>query len=145
MIQARVRDRILAPLSDVREAIVDPAQMSGYFISHGDQPMRSGTSVHWEFADVGGQLDVDVDEVADDHIRFHWQASGDRTLVDVELVPDNGASTVVVITESEWPMDDDGVAKALEQTAGWTDFVCSLKAYVLHGINLREGRTPDAD
>jgi hypothetical protein len=26
---------------------------------------------------------------------------------------------------------------------GWTDFLCSLKAYVLHGINLREGRTAD--
>lgn len=33
--------------------------------------------------------------------------------------------------------------QALEQTAGWTDFLCSLTAYVLHGINLREGRTAD--
>src|SRR5215218_8321907 len=103
--------------------------MSGYFISRGDRPMRSGTRVHWEFADVGGGLDVEVDEVNDEHIRFHWDASGVPTLVDVDVLPDDAASTVVRITESEWPMDDDGVARALEQTAGWTDFLCSLKAY----------------
>jgi hypothetical protein len=41
------------------------------------------------------------------------------------------------------PNADDGVARALEQTAGWTDFLCSLKAHVLHGINLRESRVAD--
>ena len=143
MLQANVQDRILAPASEVRDAIVDPDHMSGYFISHGDKPMRSGTSVHWEFADVGGALDVDVIEVDDDRIRLQWQASGVRTLVDLEVLPDDSTSTVVKVTESAWPNDDDGVARALEQTAGWTDFLCSLKAYVLHGINLREGRTAD--
>jgi hypothetical protein len=105
--------------------------------------MRSGTSVHWKFADAGGALDVDVIEVDDDRIRFQWQASGVRTLVDLEVLPDDATSTVVRVTESAWPNDDDGVAMALEQTAGWTDFLCSLKACVLHGINLREGRTAD--
>jgi hypothetical protein len=143
VLQANVQDRILAPASEVRDAIVYPDRMSGYFISHGDRPMRSGTSVHWEFADVGGALDVDVIEVDDDRIRFQWQASGVRTLVDLEVLPDDATSTVVKVTESAWPNDDDGVARALEQTAGWTDFLCSLKAYVLHGINLREGRTAD--
>lgn len=143
MIKASVQDRILAPSNEVRDAIVDPDRMSGYFISGGDKRMQSGTSVHWKFADVGGALDVEVDEVGDDRIRFHWQASGVPTLVDVELLPDDSQSTVVKVTESEWPMDDDGVARALEQTAGWTDFLCSLKAYVVHGINLREGRTAD--
>jgi uncharacterized protein YndB with AHSA1/START domain len=143
VIQATVQDRILASPSEVRDAIVDPDRMSGYFTSHRDKPMRSGTTVHWEFADVGGALDVDVDEVDDDHIRFRWDASGVATLVDVELLAHDPVSTVVRITESEWPMDADGVARALEQTAGWTDFLCSLKAYLLHGVNLREGRTAD--
>lgn len=33
MVKANVKDRILKPLAEVREAIVDPALMSGYFIS----------------------------------------------------------------------------------------------------------------
>jgi uncharacterized protein YndB with AHSA1/START domain len=132
MLEAAVQDRILAPTSDVRDAIVNPDRMSGYFISHGDKPMRSGSSVHREFADVGGALDVDVIEVDDERIRFHWDASGVRTLVDLEMLADDATSTVVKVTESAWPNDDDGVARALEQTAGWTDFLCSLKAYVVH-------------
>jgi uncharacterized protein YndB with AHSA1/START domain len=141
MVQAQVQDRILAPVSDVHEAIVDPDRMSGFFTSDGDKTMRSGVTVHWEFADVGRAFDVDVDEVHDDRIRFHWPASGVRTRVDIELEPEDPASTLVKITESEWPMDDEGVARALGQTAGWTDFLCSLKAYLLHGVNLRAGRT----
>lgn len=48
----------------------------------------------------------------------------------------------MTITETGWPMDDEGVARALEQTAGWVDFLCSMKAYLVYGVNLREGRTP---
>jgi uncharacterized protein YndB with AHSA1/START domain len=139
-----VQDRILASVGDVHDAIVDPDRMPGYFISGGDRPMRSGTTVHWEFADVGGALDVDVDDVRDDAIVFHWPASGVRTKVEIELIAEDKASTLVKVTESGWPMDDDGVARALEQTAGWTDFLCSLKAYLLHGVNLRAGRTADS-
>jgi hypothetical protein len=81
-------------------------------------------------------------ELADErHIRFGWSASGVPTSVGIDVLPDGSESTVVKITESEWPMDHDGVARAMEQTAGWTDFLCSLKAYVVHGVNLRAGRT----
>jgi uncharacterized protein YndB with AHSA1/START domain len=141
VIHTSVKDRILAPASDVHDAIVDPARMSGYFISGGDKPMRSGTTVHWDFADVGRALDVDVELADERHIRFGWSASGVPTSVGIDVLPDGSESTVVKITESEWPMDHDGVARAMEQTAGWTDFLCSLKAYVVHGVNLRAGRT----
>jgi hypothetical protein len=36
-------------------------------------------------------------------------------------------------------MDEDGVKRAMGQTAGWTYFLACLKAYVQHGINLRLG------
>ena len=143
MLVANVQDRILASTDEVREAIVDPDHMSGYFISDGDKRMRSGVSVHWEFGDVGRALDVDVIEVDDERIHFHWDASGVRTLVKIEMQSDDTTSTVVKVTESGWSNDDDGIARALAQTAGWTDFLCSLKAFVVHGINLREGRTAD--
>ena len=34
-----------------------------------------------------------------------------------------------------------GIEKALQQTQGWTDFICSMKAFLYCGINLRNGRT----
>jgi uncharacterized protein YndB with AHSA1/START domain len=141
MLQASVKDRILKPVAEVREAIVDPALMSGYFISGGDRRMQAGESVRWEFADVGGELAVDVEEVGDDAVRFRWGASGVDSKVEIELEPYDDDSTVVTITETGWPMDDDGVARALEQTAGWGDFLCSMKAFLVYGVKLREGRT----
>jgi hypothetical protein len=50
----------------------------------------------------------------------------------------------VAITEGGWPKGDEGIQRALGQIRGWTDFICSMKAYLQHGINLREGRTAAA-
>jgi hypothetical protein len=36
-------------------------------------------------------------------------------------------------------MDEDGVKRALGQNAGWTYTLCCLKAYLQHGVNLRQG------
>jgi uncharacterized protein YndB with AHSA1/START domain len=52
-------------------------------------------------------------------------------------------TTLVTINETGWPMDLEGVQRALGQTGGWTDFLSCLKAYVQHGINLRLGRTKE--
>lgn len=48
----------------------------------------------------------------------------------------------MTINETGWPMDDECVARALEQTAGWVDFRCRMKAFLVYGVNLRESRTP---
>jgi hypothetical protein len=49
----------------------------------------------------------------------------------------------VRIIEEGWPLDHDGVARALGQTAGWTDFICCMKADLQYGINLRAGRSKE--
>jgi hypothetical protein len=46
---------------------------------------------------------------------------------------------VVTITESTFPLTEEGVKLALGQNAGWTYTLCGLKAYVQFGINLRTG------
>jgi hypothetical protein len=35
---------------------VDPALLSGYFISGGSAPLEEGRTVEWSFADAGGKL-----------------------------------------------------------------------------------------
>ena len=52
-VEARVEERIRKPVGEVFEAIVDPERMSKYFITGASGPMRAGTRVEWEFADVG--------------------------------------------------------------------------------------------
>lgn len=141
-VEVNVQDRVLKPVGEVFAAIVDPAKMSGYFISGGSGPMKAGATVEWQFADVGGSLSVDVQEIDDNRrIAFDWTASGVKARVTISLEAPDPNTTLVSINEAAWPMDREGVARALQQTAGWTDFLCCMKAYLQHGINLRRGRT----
>jgi uncharacterized protein YndB with AHSA1/START domain len=140
-VEVNVKDRIGKPASEVFAAIVDPTKMSGYFISSGSSPMKAGTTVEWDFADVGAKLSVDVKEIERNRkIVFDWSASGVNAHVTITLNAADSGSTLVTINENGWPMDREGVDRALGQTAGWTDFLCCMKAYLQHGINLRLGR-----
>lgn len=62
-----------------------------------------------------------------------------ETLTEIMLESKGIKSTLVRITESGWPLDESGVLKCMGQTEGWTHFLCCLKAYVEHGIDLRKG------
>jgi len=139
ILEVKVDERIAAPLSRVHEAIVDPAKMTNYFISRGSARMTAGASVEWEWADANAKATVDVLEVTPNRIAFEWSASNEKTKVTLDLTAD-GDATKLAITESSFRMMSDGVKRALEQTRGWTDFACSLKAYLVHGVNLRTGR-----
>ena len=46
---------------------------------------------------------------------------------------------MVTITESPFPLNEEGVKRALGQNAAWTYTLCGLKAYAQFGVNLRTG------
>ncbi len=137
-----VENRILKPVNEVFDAIIDPAKMAHYFISGASGPLKAGTTVKWEFADVGAKISVDVIEVEENRkVVYEWAASGAKTRVTIALQPGDSGTTDVSISEAGWPMDSEGVKRAMGQNAGWTFTLCCLKAYVQHGINLRLGTT----
>jgi uncharacterized protein YndB with AHSA1/START domain len=137
-LEVNLEVRIAAPLARVHDAIVDPARMRNYFISRGSARMQTGTSVDWEWADVGAKTTVDVIEVTPARIVFDWSAAERKSRVTMRLAED-GEGTKLAITEGTWRMTTDGVKTAMGQMRGWTDFACSLKGYLVHGINLRTG------
>ncbi len=141
-VEANVEDRVLKPLGEVFAAIVDPEVMSQYFITRSSGPMKAGTTVVWEFADVGFKAPVDVIQVdANRQIVYEHSSTGSKTRVTINLKAIDSNTTLVSINEALWPMDPEGVKRALGQTAGWTYFLCCLKAYLQFGINLRLGLT----
>ena len=140
-VEVNVEDRVFRPVDEVFAAIVEPERMSRYFLTHGSGPLKAGATVQWEFADVGRSVAVHVIQVEPDHrIDFEWSASGVRAHVTILLEPAGANTTIVSIREAGWPMDAQGVRRALEQTHGWTDFLCCMKAYLQHGVKLRRGR-----
>jgi uncharacterized protein YndB with AHSA1/START domain len=135
-----VRERILKPVGEVFAAVVDPDKMSHYFISGASGPLKAGTTVIWEFADVGAKVSIDVLEVEQNRkIILESSALGPRIRTTIQFAAEGDDATVVTVTESAFPLTEDGVKLALGQNAGWTHTLCGLKTYVQFGINLREG------
>jgi hypothetical protein len=72
-------------------------------------------------------------------IVLESSALGPRIRTTIQFAPDGPDDTVVTITESTFPLTEEGVKRALGQNAAWTHTLCGLKAYVQFGINLRTG------
>jgi uncharacterized protein YndB with AHSA1/START domain len=145
-----VSGRIARPPAQVYEAIADPDQLSRYFTTGGARGrLEAGSEVSWDFADFPGAFGVTVIE-ADPPRRLvlSWpiedpgaaSSEDGTTRVTFELEPiDDGARTLVTISESSWQPTADGAKNAFGNCEGWTGMLAAMKAWLEHGINLREG------
>src|SRR4051794_26355306 len=109
-----VRERILRPVNQVFAAVVDPDQMSQYFISKGSGRLETGKDVIWEFADVGTSVKIHVLEViADKLIVYESRALGDVMRTTIRFEGEGSEATVVTITDASFPLTEEGVKRAL--------------------------------
>lgn len=139
-ISAKVQMGILKPSGEIFEAIVNPEIMSKYFISRSTGRMESGKTLTWTWDDFDAELAIKVGKIEKDKtVSFEWNGSGADCVVVITLEPKYENKTLVKITESEWAADYKGANQCMGQVEGWTNFLCCLKAYLEHGINLRVG------
>ncbi len=142
-----VSARVSRPCEEVYEAVADPARLSEYFTTGGARGrLEPGQAVTWDFHDFPGAFPVTVVE-ADPPRRIVIEWSGNNTLdpsgmtrATFEFEPlDGNTRTLVTITESTWQPTPAGAKSAFGNCEGWTGMLAALKAWVEHGINLREG------
>ncbi|MFD8569521.1 hypothetical protein [Streptomyces sp. NPDC057694] len=129
-----VEDRIDRPVKDVFEAIVTVEGLSGFFVARTSAPMVPDTTVTWSFPHVDAEFDVEIGAIETDRlVSWNWPG-GHVTIELAESGTEGAGATALTITEQ--PMGDgpEGAALAVGQTQGWTYFVCTLRAYLLHGI-----------
>jgi len=139
-IRAKVQLGILKPSGEIFEAIVDPEKMSKYFISGSTGRMESGKTLSWSWEDFDVEHDVKVGKIEKDKVvSFEWSGSGANCVVVITLESKGENKTLVKVTESDWPADYKGANQCMEQVEGWTKFLCCMKAFLEHGINLRVG------
>ena len=142
-----VSAHIARPCAEVYEAVADPRQLSAYFTTGGARGrLEAGAEVSWDFADFPGAFPVTVVETDPPHrIVIQWDGTatvsdGGRTTTTFEFeAVDDGARTLVTVTESSWLPTPAGAKSAFGNCAGWTGMLLALKAWVEHGINLRDG------
>nr|WP_296774248.1 SRPBCC domain-containing protein [Rhodococcus sp. (in: high G+C Gram-positive bacteria)] len=142
-----VSGRISRPLADVYEAVADPEQLSKYFTTGGARGrLETGAEVSWDFHDFPGAFPVAVVEAEPpNRIVIRWGGNATTsedgtttTIFEFEAI-DDGARTLVTITESSWTPTEDGSKNAFGNCQGWTGMLAALKVWIEHGINLREG------
>jgi uncharacterized protein YndB with AHSA1/START domain len=141
-----VSGRIARPVAEVYESIADPEQLSRYFTTGGARGrLEAGATVTWDFHDFPGAFPVEVVEATPPHrIVIRWggedttDAAGTTTTFELAAL-DDGARTLVTITEASWRPTPGGARSAFGNCSGWTGMLGAMKAWLEHGINLREG------
>lgn len=141
----KVSAHISKPVAEVFEAVVDPAKLSGYFTTGGAKGrLETGATVTWDFADFPGAFPVQVVEVVPQKkIVLRWDADEEgetyQTTVTMDFEALEDGRTLVSISEAGWKLTEAGLKASYGNCQGWAQMQCALKAYLEHGINLREG------
>ena len=142
-----VSGRVARPCAEVHEAVAAPEQLSRYFTTGGARGrLEAGVQVVWDFADFPGAFPVTVvDDDPPRRIVVEWgneatTSENGTTRVVFEFEPiDDDSRTLVTITETSWRPTPEGAEAAFGNCEGWTSMLAALKAWLEHGVNLREG------
>lgn len=155
----RVFARISKPVHEVFEAVADPDRLSQYFTTGGAKGrLQQGDTVTWDFHDFPGAFPVHVVEVVpNERIVLTWAAAegeqmdgdghpeiadaGYDTTVTMTFKPVDGdpGRTLVEIAEEGWRDSEGGLKASYGNCMGWSQMLAAMKAWLEHGINLREG------
>jgi uncharacterized protein YndB with AHSA1/START domain len=142
----KVSGRIARPPADVYEAVADPSQLSSYFTTGGAKGrLETGATVSWDFHDFPGAFPVTVVEAkAPERIVLKWAADADEgpsydTTVTMTFDRLDDGRTLVTIAEEGWRESQQGLASSYGSAQGWMQMLCAMKAWLEHGINLRDG------
>lgn len=136
-LEIKVGIQIQKPIDQVFEAIVNPAEMTQYFISKGSGRMETGKDLQWEFPEFDGSYTVRVKEVnVPDKVEFEWDGNTVTTILLTSTLENN---TIVKITEGVKDNDEAGILWLRQNTEGWANFLACLKAWVEYKVHLRVG------
>lgn len=103
--------------------------------------------MQWDFAEFPGAFPVEVGEVVEDErIVLRWgrneggKPTGELSEVTFAFCSlDGDTCTKLEISEGGWSETQPGLNAAFGNCMGWSQMLAALKAWVEHGINLREG------
>lgn len=139
----RVAGKIEKPLAEVFDAVHSPEKLTRYFCDASSGFLDAGTSVSWTFAQPNGSLDMPVrikECITNERLVFEWPSNthGIDTEVIMEFSELGPSTTLVEIRESGWPDSESGLASSYENCSGWTHMLCSLKAWIESGADIKQ-------
>lgn len=141
---------ISAPVAKVRDAWLDRRQIEQWFLKKAenwdpdgnpsDQTIQGGR-VRWTWVEMTAD-EMSIFEVSDDHVTYGWYGDKGRVTVKWEA---EGDETILSIHEDMLDTDPGEAAEAqVGCMCGWAFWMGNLKAWLEHGVNLREERSDRA-
>lgn len=134
--------RVRKPIAQVFEAVVAPKHLDQYFTQAARGRIEKGSTVYWKFADLEQELPVQVIEcLPNQKIILKWEAHkvDYQTTVEMTFDDQKEKGTLVRIKEYGWRPDATALESSYAHTEGWVHMGCCMKAYLEHGIDLRNG------
>jgi uncharacterized protein YndB with AHSA1/START domain len=140
-----VSTRIKRPVEDVYRALIDKDAQEKYFTTRTSASLAEGRVIDW-FWDHWGTNQVTVKSLEENRRIVlvldskNWAKTDPGYDVEVifELEPLEDGGTRLSISEAGWKTDAPGLKASHENCGGWQHMACSLKAWLEHGIDLRE-------
>ncbi|TXC76132.1 SRPBCC domain-containing protein [Luteibaculum oceani] len=136
-ISAKVQNRVHASREAIMDCIINKDKLCNFFVSHSSSDLSSGAKVHWKWEDYNAETDVEVVSISPEQIVFKWPNIEKITTVTITIKEFEDYCDVI-ITEDDFLLNEEGAKQIMNQCQGWTDFICSLKAYLYCDINLRK-------
>ena len=137
-----VYTKIDKPVAEVFQAVYDPKMLSQYFTTGvASAPMDEGTTVTWGFHDYPGTFPVKIlRTIPNELLEFEWEIMDSKELsqVTIRFEPMSENTTMVKISEKGWKPDQEGLDKSYNNCMGWAQMITHLKAFLEHGILLRD-------
>lgn len=134
---AKATIQIQKPIDEVFEGIVNPENMTKYFISESSGRLETGKELVWKFSESPDECPVkEVKVETNRSVSFVWD---DETVVNITLESQHDKSTVVKVTEDGKAYSEDNLKWVIGNTEGWANFLACMKAYLEYGIFLRKG------
>lgn len=139
-----VRTKILRPVDEVFDAIVNSEEMKKYFLDGASSDLIEGKEVTWRW-DHYGENPVTVRKIVENKLielaidskkwaKTKKEAYEVLVIFEFEELEDG---TMLSISEQGWKTDADGLKGSHDNCGGWTHMAMCLKAYLEHGIDLR--------
>ena len=141
LLSIKTKIQISKPASIIYNAIVDPAQMSNYFIAKGSAKMEKGAAPFWNFPEFEEGFTIRVKETRlDTYVAFYWDTEIGETLVEIDIASAvQGDASIVTVTEKSGLQNDAGIKWLKNNTEGWANFLACMKAWLEYGVHLRQG------
>ena len=134
--------KILKPVNEVFEAIINHEKMSNYWFSSGSGRLVQGEMITWRYDEYNAEMVIKVLEVDENKkIVYSWGGYGEETIVTITLKPLDNMSTIIEVNEAGFEEnDDDLISKLVDNKEGWVYMLTCLKGYLEFGVkNLRAG------